>query len=77
VNEDERYEDAVLRLLAFGYEVFSNGSGYRVQHRTDHLDTSLMRDLSDLVDFANLMEWAEQRRNGHKGIWLQEAKKAV
>jgi hypothetical protein len=36
-----------------------------------------MRDVSDLVDFANLMGWAEQRRNGMGGIWLQEAKKRL
>jgi hypothetical protein len=64
VNQRELYEDAVRRLLACGYEVFSDGSGYRVQHCTDDLDISLMRNVSDLIDFANLMDWAEQRRNG-------------
>jgi len=63
VNDRERYEDAVRRLLVCGYEVFSEGPGYRVQHLTDALDISLMRDIGDLVDFANLMGWAEQRRN--------------
>jgi hypothetical protein len=66
----ELYEDVVRRLLACDYEVFSDGSGYRVQHRTDGLDISLMRDASDLVDFANLMDWAAQRnlRGGEYGI---------
>jgi hypothetical protein len=49
VNQRELYEDAVRRLLACGYEVFSEGSGYRVQHHTDGLDISLMRDINDLV----------------------------
>jgi len=77
LNQQELYEDAVRRLLACGYEVFSDGSGYCVQHLTDRLDISLMRDVSDLVDFANLMSWAEQRRHGMGGIWHQEAKKPV
>jgi hypothetical protein len=63
VDHQELYEDAVRRLFACGYEVFSDGLGYRVQHITDGLDISLMRDVNDLVDFANLMSWAEQRRN--------------
>jgi hypothetical protein len=67
VNHRELYEDAVRRLLVCGYEVFSDGAGYRVQHLTDRLDISLMRDVSDLVDFANLMGWAEQRRYGVGG----------
>jgi hypothetical protein len=66
VNHRELYEDAVRRLLVCNYEVFSDGPGYRVQHRTDRFDISLMRDVSDLVDFADLMGWAEQRRYG---VW--------
>ena len=67
MDQHELYEDAVLRLLTCGYEVLSDGSGYRVQHLTDRLDISLMRHISDLVDFANLIGWAEQRRNGMGG----------
>jgi hypothetical protein len=67
VNQRELYEDAARRLLACSYEVFSDGAGYRVQHLTDRLDISLMRNLSDLVDFASLMEWAELRRNSGGG----------
>jgi hypothetical protein len=75
VNQRELYEDAVRRLLACDYEVFSDESGYRVQHRTDELDISVMRDVSDLVDFANLMDWVEQRQNLRGGgIWLWKAK---
>jgi hypothetical protein len=77
MNDRELYDDAVRRLLACGYEVFSDGSGYRVQHHTDELDISVMRDVSDLVDFANLMDWAKQRRYAGGGIWLQKAKKPV
>jgi hypothetical protein len=74
VNHQELYEDAVRRLLVYGYEVFSDESGYRVQHRTDSLDISLMRDVSDLVDFANLMDWADQRRSGEGDMALESQK---
>jgi hypothetical protein len=63
VSHREFYEDAARRLLDCGYEIISEGSGYRVQHLTDRLDISLMRNISDLVDFADLVEWAELRRN--------------
>jgi hypothetical protein len=75
MNHHELYEDAVRRLLACGYQVFSDGSGYRVQHHTDRLDISLMRDVNDLVDFANLMEWVEQRQNRRGGDMALESQK--
>jgi hypothetical protein len=75
VDQRELYEDAVRQLLACGYEVLSDGPGYRVQHLTDRLDISLMRNISDLVDFANLMSWAEQRRHGAGGNMASESKK--
>jgi hypothetical protein len=76
VNQRELYEDAARRLLDCGYEVLPDASGYRVQHLTDRLDTSLMRSVSDLVDFANLMEWAEQRQNIGGGDMASESQKS-
>jgi hypothetical protein len=62
MNDQERYEDAVLRLTVYGYEVYSEPLGYVVQHRIDTHDVSLMHDLDELIELADLIEWREQRR---------------
>ena len=61
MNNTERYEDAVRRLLGRSYEVVIEEQGYRVQHLTDHNDVSYARNLNDLVELADLMEWAGQQ----------------
>jgi hypothetical protein len=62
VTHQERYEDAVRRLVGCGYEVLTDARGYIVRCITDHRDASRMRDLNELVELADLFEWRERRR---------------
>ena len=62
MNNQERYEDAVRRLLECCYEVVSDEHGYIVRHLMDRDDVSRASNLDELVELADLMEWAEQRR---------------
>jgi hypothetical protein len=62
VNEQEQYEDVARRLAVYKYDIFLDLPGYIVQHRTDNKDVSRMRDLDDLIEFAHLIEWREQRQ---------------
>ena len=63
MDEQERYDDAVRRLSQYNYAVALDGQGYIVRHLTDPRDVSYIHNLDDLVDLADLMEWAAQRRN--------------
>jgi hypothetical protein len=58
----ERQADAARRLAQCGYEVLADERGYIVRHLTDSNDVSCARNLDNLVDLADLMEWATQRR---------------
>jgi hypothetical protein len=62
MNDQERYEDAARRLAVYRYDVYSESPGYIVRHRADNNDISRMRDLDDLIEFAHLIEWREQRQ---------------
>ncbi len=62
MDGEEGYEDAVPRLNAYGYVVVADGQGFIVKHMTDSNDVSSMRNLDELLDFADLMEWAAQKR---------------
>ncbi len=62
MNDGERFADAVHRLAKYGYEVLTDEHGYIVRHLTDADDVSCTRNLDELVDLADLMAWAEQRR---------------
>jgi hypothetical protein len=62
VNDQERYEHAVGQLAHCGYVVLLDEQGYIVRHLTDRDDVSRARNLSDLVEQAELLAWAEQRR---------------
>jgi len=62
MNPHERDEEAIRRLAGFGYEVRSEAQCYIVHHRTDPNDVSRCDNLVQLVDLADLMAWAEQRR---------------
>jgi hypothetical protein len=62
MNNQKRYDDAVYRLTAYGYEVVPDALGYVVRHRVDSDDVSRMRGLGDLVEFARLVEWRELRQ---------------
>jgi hypothetical protein len=58
----ELYEDAVRRLAKCGYEVLADDQGYIVRHFSDTKDVSRMRNLDELIEQADLMEWAQQRQ---------------
>jgi hypothetical protein len=62
MDDEEHYKDAVRRLVECCYEVRPDDQGYIIQHRTERDDISHARHLNDLVELADLMEWAEQRR---------------
>lgn len=55
-----RYHEAVRCLAVYGYEVIPDGPGYIVQRCDNCKDVSRARDLDDLVDIAELFEWAAQ-----------------
>lgn len=61
MENQERYENAVHRLARYGYEVIPDEQGYIVRHLTDSNDVSQMHNLDQLLDFADLIEWAKQR----------------
>lgn len=61
MNDQERYEDAVRRLLQYGYEVVPDGHCYSVRHQQDTTDISRAHTLNELIDLADLMQWAAQR----------------
>jgi hypothetical protein len=67
MNNQERFEDAVHRLAACGYEVLPDDSGYIVRSVTDSNDMSRMHNLDELIDLADLMEWAEAHRASQGG----------
>lgn len=61
--ECQQHEDQAIHCLAkYGYIVARDGQGYVVCHLHHPDDVSRMRHLADLVDFAELVEWANQRR---------------
>ena len=62
MNNQEQYEDAVQRLAECGYEVVPTEQGYLVRHVTNSQDSSRMHNLDELVEHAELMEWAQQRQ---------------
>jgi hypothetical protein len=62
MSDRQRYDEAVHGLAAYGYEVISDPPGYIVRHHSDHDDVSRARNLADLVELAELMEWAARRR---------------
>jgi hypothetical protein len=62
MHNQKHYEDAVRRRARYGYDVVPRDRGYIVRHRSDSDDVSRARNLNELNDFADLMEWAAQRR---------------
>jgi hypothetical protein len=62
MDNQERQADAIRRLAQCSYEVLPDERGYIVRHLTDSNDVSRVHTLDDLVDLADLMEWAKQRR---------------
>jgi hypothetical protein len=63
--DQQRYEQAVQCLAAYGYQVVPDMEGYLVRHRNDPDDTSRARHLGDLVELAELSEWAA-RHHKHR-----------
>lgn len=62
VVNSELFEQARQRLAARGYEVLSDDHGYIVLNATDPTDASRARHLDDLIDLADLWDWAHQRQ---------------
>lgn len=62
MSDRQRYDEAVQGLATYGYEVIPDPPGYIVRHRSDRDDVSRARDLADLVELTELMEWAARRR---------------
>jgi hypothetical protein len=62
--EQPRYDEAAQSLATYGYEVLPDPPGYIVRHRSDRGDVSRARHLDDLIELAELFDWAAQRR-GH------------
>lgn len=63
MQRDHLDTDLIKRLKDYGYDVVQNGQGYVARHQHDVQDVSCLRDLDDLQDFADLMEWAAQRQD--------------
>jgi len=61
MSNQQRYDNAVICLAAHGYDVFPDAQGYLVCDRRNLGDVSLARHLDDLVDLAELIEWAAVR----------------
>lgn len=61
MSNHEQYAKAIRRLAACGYTVRQDERGYFVLHQTDNADISRAPTLDDLLDLAELMEWAQQR----------------
>lgn len=66
MDNQQLYEDAICRLHEQDYEVCPDERGYVVRHLVDGDDVSRMRDLDDLIEFADLMDWAAARRRSAK-----------
>jgi hypothetical protein len=62
MNNQELYEEAVRRLAKCGYEVLPDDRGYIVRNEADSNDVSRLHKLAELIDLADLMEWAQQRQ---------------
>ena len=58
----ELFEQASQRLAARGYEVLADDHGYIVLNATDPADASRARHLDDLIDLADLWDWAHRRQ---------------
>jgi CheY-like chemotaxis protein len=56
------FEHARQRLAARGYEVISDDHGYSVLSATDPVDVSRARHIDDLIDLADLWDWAHGRQ---------------
>jgi hypothetical protein len=58
MQEHQCYREAIDRLAVHGYEVIPDGLGYLVRRRDDREDISQARHLDDLMELAELFEWA-------------------
>jgi hypothetical protein len=62
MTDRQQYDEAAHSLSVYGYEVILDPPGYIVRHHKDRDDVSRARHLADLVELAELMEWAARRR---------------
>ena len=53
----ERYTKAIKQLAAQEYQVLPNNPGFIVRDLHDPNDVSLVRNLDELVELADLFEW--------------------
>jgi hypothetical protein len=72
MQDQQRYQEAVYCLETYGYDVLPSPPGYMVRHRSDDTDRSYARHLDDLVELAELIEWAARRRELVKGAQGKE-----
>lgn len=62
MSDQQRYDEAVHCLETYGYEVIPDTRGYIVRNHSDRNDACRTRQVDDLIDLAELVERAAQRR---------------
>jgi len=67
MQDEQRYEEAIDCLETHGYDVLPSPPGYIVCNRSDHADRSYARHLNDLVELAELFEWAARHYYSRSG----------
>lgn len=69
--EHDYYTSLIERLGMHNYIVFPHGQAFIVRHRTDTNDESHIRNINDLADFADLIEWREHQRKSKTQIFTK------
>ena len=57
MSDSQLYAELVERLKVYNYEIEAIEHGYLVRNRSDPEDTSHARNLDDLTDLADLIQW--------------------
>jgi hypothetical protein len=57
MQDDQQYQEAVRCLTQHGYRVTHDGQAYLVINLADPNDSSRARNLDDLSDLAELIQW--------------------
>lgn len=60
-HDQQRCEAAIRALDSYGYDVLAEPPGFLVRHRQDAADVSRARHCADLIELAELVEWAAHR----------------
>lgn len=61
MQDQQRCQAAIQCLHIYGYDVIPDPPGYIIRHRSDQDDVSRARHCADLVELAELFEWAARR----------------